>query len=208
MKPGRRNKSVFVKRASVGAAAMMLALTGGAFAQAQQGAQQRPSASALTREDQIKPPMVESTERLAVTRAGGAHLRALDKIDGATTDLQMADGETVQFGRLNVQLSECREPKNDPESDAFAELTITDREKSQQLFAGWMVASSPSLSAMDDARYDVWVVSCTDGSKTGAGQDLEYVPEPEGPVEGGEGADENPDGQPAPESNDDTGGNG
>ena len=28
------------------------------------------------------------------------------------------------------------------------------------LFSGWMLASSPALSALDHPRYDVWVLSC------------------------------------------------
>ena len=70
----------------------------------------------------------------ATQRAGGALLRGLDKISGETVDLQLANGETVQFGRLNVRLGECRMPAEDPESDAFAELTITDRQAGKTEF--------------------------------------------------------------------------
>ncbi|MCW8843320.1 MAG: DUF2155 domain-containing protein, partial [Rhodobacteraceae bacterium] len=28
------------------------------------------------------------------------------------------------------------------------------------LFQGWMIASSPALSALDHPRYDVWVLRC------------------------------------------------
>jgi hypothetical protein len=28
------------------------------------------------------------------------------------------------------------------------------------VFSGWMVASSPALSALDHPRYDVWVLNC------------------------------------------------
>ena len=31
----------------------------------------------------------------------------------------------------------------------------------QKLFAGWMFASTPALSAMDDGVYDVRVLACT-----------------------------------------------
>ena len=48
----------------------------------------------------------------------------------------------------------------DPDSDAFAQLTITDTKSRSALFTGWMIASSPALSALDDARYDVWVMAC------------------------------------------------
>ena len=95
-----------------------------------------------------------------VARADGALLRGLDKISGRTTDLPVLVGEAVRYGRLQVRLGECRFPAGDPRSDAFAQLTITDVLQNVTLFSGWMIASSPALSALDDARYDVWVISC------------------------------------------------
>jgi hypothetical protein len=49
-----------------------------------------------------------------------------------------------------------------PESVAY--LTIVDNKPGQaaeKLFAGWMFASTPSLSALDHGVYDVRVLSCT-----------------------------------------------
>lgn len=98
-------------------------------------------------------------------RGEAALLRGLDKVSGQTTDITLAVGDTVSFGRLQVHLAECRFPANDPSSDAFAELTIDDRSTNKTVFSGWMIASSPALSALDDGRYDIWVISC---SKTAA----------------------------------------
>lgn len=95
-----------------------------------------------------------------VARGNGALLRGLDKISGQTTDLLVSVGEAVSFGRLEVRLGECRYPVGDPSSDAYAQMTITDRRVNSTVFSGWMIASSPALSALDDARYDVWVISC------------------------------------------------
>lgn len=93
-------------------------------------------------------------------RGNGALLRGLDKISGQTTDLLVGVGEAVTYGRLEVRLGECRYPAGNPSSDAFAQMTITDRATNSTTFSGWMIASSPALSALDDARYDVWVISC------------------------------------------------
>ncbi|WP_265499632.1 DUF2155 domain-containing protein [Paracoccus beibuensis] len=93
-------------------------------------------------------------------RADGAMLRGLDKVSGQTTDLPLQVGEAVRYGRLEVRLGECRYPTGDPSSDAFAQLTITDLRQNATVFSGWMIASSPALSALDDARYDVWLMSC------------------------------------------------
>ncbi|MFV0408839.1 MAG: DUF2155 domain-containing protein [Paracoccus sp. (in: a-proteobacteria)] len=93
-------------------------------------------------------------------RGKGAILRALDKVSSNTTDLDLDPGESADIGRLTVRLGECRYPAGDPNSDAFTQLVITDRHSKATIFDGWMVASSPALSALDDARYDVWVLGC------------------------------------------------
>lgn len=95
-----------------------------------------------------------------VARADGALLRGLDKISGRTTDLPVQVGQAVRYGRLEVRLGECRFPAGDPSSDAYAQMTITDTAQNVTLFSGWMIASSPALSALDDTRYDIWVISC------------------------------------------------
>lgn len=95
-----------------------------------------------------------------VASAPGGVLRALDKVSGETTDLELSSGTTARFGRLDVTLSDCRYPVADPSANAYAHLVITDADTGGIAFDGWMVASSPALSALDDPRYDVWVIRC------------------------------------------------
>ena len=95
-----------------------------------------------------------------VASAPGAVLRALDKVAGETTDIDIATGASATFGRLTIALSDCRYPVDDPAANAYAHMTISDDQSAAILFDGWMVASSPALSALDDPRYDVWVLRC------------------------------------------------
>lgn len=104
---------------------------------------------------------VTSVSQPETTQATRVILRALDKTLGRPTDVDMALGETVLFGRIAIELIECRFPTADPTSDAFAHLAIYDLE-GNALFDGWMVASSPALSALEHPRYDVWVLRCDD----------------------------------------------
>lgn len=94
-------------------------------------------------------------------RGGKALLRGLDKVTGQTQDFDLAAGQVLEFGRLEVRLGECRFPAADPSSDAYAQLIIQDRRANNTVFSGWMIASSPAISALDDPRYDVWVISCS-----------------------------------------------
>ncbi len=93
--------------------------------------------------------------------SSGAVFRALDKVSGATTDLTIRVHETQAFGKLDITLSDCRFPADDPSSNAWAHLTITDSSSRTTVFSGWMIASSPALSALVHPRYDVWLLSCT-----------------------------------------------
>ncbi|MEM1273784.1 MAG: DUF2155 domain-containing protein [Pseudomonadota bacterium] len=101
-----------------------------------------------------------SVSAAAAETAPGAVLRMLDKTRGQTMDFDLATGETVVVGRLAVRLHECRFPVDNPASDAFADLEIADLE-GRALFSGWMVASSPTLMALEHPRYDVWVLNCS-----------------------------------------------
>lgn len=90
----------------------------------------------------------------------GGLVRILDKMTGSVTDLDLGRGQAQTMGRLTVLLDDCRYPADNPASDAFAHLTVTDDMQSAVVFSGWMVASSPALSALDHPRYDVWVLRC------------------------------------------------
>ena len=57
-------------------------------------------------------------------------------------------------------MDECRYPVDNPASNAFAHLTITESGRDGVVFSGWMVAASPALSALEHPRYDVWVLRC------------------------------------------------
>ncbi len=95
------------------------------------------------------------------TIAAGGVVRVLDKSSGETLDLELQAGQTGSMGALTVTLDECRYPTSNPSGDAFEHLTIHYRDATDPVFAGWMIASSPALNAMDHPRYDVWALRCS-----------------------------------------------
>lgn len=97
----------------------------------------------------------------AVNIGTGAVLRGLDKVGGDVVDLKLENGESATLGRLTVRLGECRYPEGDPAADAFAFVAVEEKGRTDPVFQGWMVGSSPALNAMEHARYDVWVLRCT-----------------------------------------------
>lgn len=103
-----------------------------------------------------------SAGAVTVSSAAGGVVRWLDKVSGETRDLPLRRGETGTEGRLSITLDECRYPSADPASNAYAHLTIVDTlQTSGPVFAGWMIADSPALSALESSRYDVWILRCT-----------------------------------------------
>ncbi|MEC9431438.1 MAG: DUF2155 domain-containing protein [Pseudomonadota bacterium] len=114
---------------------------------------------------EYEPPTLPRPE---MTDARHARLRLLDKMTGQVETLEMDAGETRVEDRLELALRVCRVPVGDDRGDAVAYLEIRDLREDAPRFAGWMFAASPALSALDHARYDVWVESCSTSSASGS----------------------------------------
>lgn len=95
------------------------------------------------------------------SEAPGAQMRGIDKITGEIYDLTIDTGQTAQLDRLFITLNSCRYPIGNPAGDAYASLIVTEAPQEEVVFSGWMIASSPALSAMEHPRYDIWVIRCT-----------------------------------------------
>lgn len=90
----------------------------------------------------------------------GAILRGLDKVNGQTVDVEVGAGGVGRVFGLDVALADCRFPADNPTGDAFAFLTVREKDKPEIWFEGWMIASAPALNALDHNRFDVWVLRC------------------------------------------------
>ena len=90
-------------------------------------------------------------------------LGGLDKVTAHVSTFEAPVGKTVTFGALQITARACdkRPPEETPESSAFLEVVeARPGETPLPLFSGWMFASSPALSAMDNPIYDLWVLDC------------------------------------------------
>ena len=113
------------------------------------------------------PPRADNANLRALPDGPGkrvVELQGLDKVTARTQRLVAPVGETTRFGTLEIAVGDClvNTPEATPESVAY--LTIVDHKPDQaqeKLFAGWMFASAPSLSALDHGVYDVRVLACT-----------------------------------------------
>lgn len=96
-----------------------------------------------------------------------AILQGLDKITARISPIYATLGLPTYFGSLEIVVRTCREtpPTEPPESAVFMEIRElppnADRDRQpEMLFSGWMFASSPAVSALEHAVYDIWVVDC------------------------------------------------
>jgi hypothetical protein len=91
----------------------------------------------------------------------GAVLRGLDRVAGTSEDIVLPLGGSADVGHLRVMVQDCRYPEENPAAEAYAWIEIFDIRADEMIFAGWMIASSPALNALDHRRYDLWLLRCT-----------------------------------------------
>jgi hypothetical protein len=95
-----------------------------------------------------------------------ATFEGLDKITGRIISFDVAVGETVQFGSLQLTPRVCysRPPTEAANSTAFIEVTeVTFSNEYRRIFTGWVFASSPGLHAIEHPIYDIWLTDCKGG---------------------------------------------
>ena len=110
--------------------------------------------------DEVEPPDDFQSPDQQLVDGTGAILRGLDTLNGTVRDFTIDVSQTLEFERLHVTLYACRYPEDDATGEAYAFLAIRDKREEEPRFSGWMLASSPALSALDHPRYDIWVLSC------------------------------------------------
>lgn len=114
-------------------------------------------------------------------------LQTLDKVTARIQTVDAVIGEPVRFGTLEITPHYCafRPPELPPDHSAFLEIkgialnagrsesqkdtsqnSIKDiasdsLNPAQTVFSGWMFASSPALSGLEHAVYDVTLLNCS-----------------------------------------------
>ena len=94
-----------------------------------------------------------------------AEFNTLDKITARTKNIEINLNEDTTLGSLIINLRSCqnRPPDFLPESAAYVEIYDTlnqSLEEKNLVFSGWMVSSSPAISALEHPVYDISLVSC------------------------------------------------
>ena len=86
----------------------------------------------------------------------------LDKITARIETFEIFVGQSYKFGVLDIFVKRCvfSKPIDKPESLAFLKINDNSDRLSEVKFRGWMFASSPALSALQDSVYDISILAC------------------------------------------------
>jgi hypothetical protein len=94
-----------------------------------------------------------------------AVVHALNKTTAKTSNLEIKVGEKTKFGQLTILAHKCWQASLDqkPESKILLEIfedQIDKKQSPKRIFYGWMFASSPSISGLENPIYDITAISC------------------------------------------------
>lgn len=111
-------------------------------------------------------PQLPQSQVSQVPASVAAVLQGLDKITARVSRFDAPIDQPVHFGTLVITVRACvkRPPEEPPETAAFLEIdevrNDTNGTATKRVFSGWMFASSPAISALEDPVYDVNVLDC------------------------------------------------
>ncbi len=97
-----------------------------------------------------------------------AIIQALDKSTARKSDLSIAVGSERKFDNILIKIHKCwKAPlQQAPESKALIqvieEIKYSYETKTNNLFFGWIFASTPSISGLEHPIYDLTLINCTD----------------------------------------------
>jgi len=94
-------------------------------------------------------------------------IQGLDKITARIETFEIFVGQSYKFGVLDIFVKRCvfSKPIDKPESLVFLKINDNSDRLSEVKFRGWMFASSPALSALQDSVYDISILACMNDDK-------------------------------------------
>jgi hypothetical protein len=114
--------------------------------------------------------LVVMASTIAAAQTPGHTIAVLQGLDKTTARISRFDApvdQSVRFGTLVITVRACvkKPPEEEPNTAAFLiidEVRPGDANgvESKRVFSGWMFASSPAISALEDPIYDINVLDC------------------------------------------------
>ena len=91
-----------------------------------------------------------------------AKIQILNKITAKAKYINATIGDQITFANLKITISKCikSSPYELSENKILMEIVEKKNGDYQMLFNGWMFSSSPAISSLEHAVYDIVAIEC------------------------------------------------
>ena len=118
----------------------------------------------LDSNDVTKSKLKEKKEKPLNQSISVVKVMGLDKITAKTSLINIKIGETKKYGVLEIKALKCGKIERNNSIDHAAYIQVKDISQNQSeqvfIFNGWTFLSDPSITPIDHAIYDLWLVGC------------------------------------------------
>ncbi len=94
-----------------------------------------------------------------------ALMQAMDKVTGRVNKITVPVNSKVSYGDFSLVLRACKKRPAEETPENFAFIDVTDKsfgKDEYNIFRGWVVSSTPGISAIEHPIYDIWLLECID----------------------------------------------
>lgn len=104
----------------------------------------------------------------AEIETNAAIMQAMDKVTGRVNKMTIPVKSKIAFGDFSLVLRACKKRPAEETPENFAFIDVTDKSFGQEeynIFRGWVLSSTPGISAIEHPIYDMWLLECVDIDK-------------------------------------------
>lgn len=109
--------------------------------------------------------MIAGTTQAKEISTNAALMQAMDKVTGRVNKITVPVNSKVSYGDFSLVLRACKKRPAEETPENFAFIDVTDKsfgKDEYNIFRGWVVSSTPGISAIEHPIYDIWLLECID----------------------------------------------
>lgn len=94
-----------------------------------------------------------------------ALMQAMDKVTGRVNKITVPVKSKVTYGDFSLVLRACKKRSAEETPENFAFIDVADKsfgKDEYNIFRGWVLSSTPGISAIEHPIYDIWLLECID----------------------------------------------
>ena len=94
-----------------------------------------------------------------------ALMQAMDKVTGRVKEITVPVNSKITYGDFSLVLRACKKRPAEETPENFAFIDVADKSfgsDEYNIFRGWIISSTPGISAIEHPIYDIWLLECTD----------------------------------------------